>query len=70
MKFEDFCKMPDLSSTEISMLGIWKAEREKLIEALGWILPMAKGYAAEHPVGNNQEIINEVNDILTKEEKP
>jgi len=48
-----------------------KAEREKLIEALEWIIPMAKGYAVEHDVGRNREIVNHaravLKDVQTKE---
>ena len=32
---------------------------EEIEEALEWVIPMAKGYASEHPVGRNQEIVNE-----------
>lgn len=35
-----------------------------LTEALGFILPMAKGYAADHPVGRNREIVNEAEGAL------
>jgi cell division protein FtsB len=37
-----------------------EAENERLRNGLDAILPMAKGYAAEHNVGRNQEIVNEV----------
>ena len=31
---------------------------DALREALEWILPMARGYANEHPVGRNDEIVS------------
>ena len=37
-----------------------KAEVERLREALPLILPLAKGYAAAHPVGSNQKYVEEV----------
>ena len=33
------------------------------------ILPMAKGYAAEHPVGNNQQKVNMASMILAPQEE-
>lgn len=30
---------------------------EEMREALGWVLPMARRYAAEHPIGRNAEIV-------------
>ena len=38
---------------------ILRARVKELEEALDWVLPMSKGYAAEHPVGRNQEIVNQ-----------
>ena len=38
-------------------------------DALRLILPMAKGYAHAHPVGNNQKFIEQAEAALTKEEK-
>lgn len=40
------------------------AAKEDLCKALRLILPMAKGYAHEHPVGSNQEKVNEAAEIL------
>ncbi len=45
------------------------AENEQLKAALGFILPMAKGYAADHNVGRNREIVNEVQNILKGEKE-
>ena len=42
------------------------AAAPELLEALVLVLPMAKGYAAEHPVGRNQEIVNEVQAALNQ----
>lgn len=49
------------------------ADRDELLaitEALRLILPMAKGYAAEHPVGGNQRYVKQAEDALNKREKP
>jgi hypothetical protein len=43
---------------------------EGAIDALGWILPMAKGYAAEHPVGRNQEIVDHAEAVLLNTAAP
>jgi len=40
-----------------------KVNRE-LVEALEIVLPMARGYAAEHNVGRNQEMVNEAQAAL------
>lgn len=37
---------------------------QDLIDALGWVIPMAKGWAFEHPVGNNLGIVLGAEDIL------
>ena len=42
--------------TDTEKLALQARIRE-LREALGWILPMAKGYAVEHDVGNNQNMV-------------
>lgn len=41
-----------------------EAEAQSLVDALGWVLPMAKDYAAEHNVGRNQEIVNKSQEVL------
>jgi hypothetical protein len=38
----------------------------ELCDALAWVLPMAKGYAAANRVGNNQKLCEHADDILTK----
>ena len=40
------------------------AAAPELLEALVLVLPMAKGYAAEHPVGNNEAMVQEAIDAL------
>lgn len=48
-----------------------RAELARLRDALSIILPMAKGYAAEHQVGNNQRMVDEAADALIPfEEQP
>ena len=42
------------------------AELERLQEALRLILPLAKGYAHAHPVGSNQEYVNDARAILAQ----
>lgn len=44
----------------ISHLATLEKRAEKMTEALGLILPMAKGWAHEHPVGGNKVIVEEV----------
>lgn len=41
-----------------------KADRRALAEALSWIMPMAKGYAREHAVGRNVDIVMNAEDVL------
>lgn len=48
----------------VSEWNVTIAERDNLRNALRLILPMAKGYAHEHPVGGNQEKVNEAAEIL------
>jgi hypothetical protein len=38
-------------------VGQLEREREEVREALLLILPLAKGYAATHPVGSNQKYV-------------
>ena len=44
------------------------AERDKVIEELknhlGWVLPMAKGYAIENHVGSNRSIVTNAEQVL------
>ena len=40
------------------------AEIAAVVEALVIVLPMAKGYAAEHPLGNNEAMVREAIDAL------
>ena len=42
-----------------------RAEKAELVAGLTVILPMAKGYAAEHNVGNNQKMVQEVEQFLS-----
>lgn len=35
-----------------------RKEVERYRELLAYILPLAKGYAHEHPVGSNQKLVN------------
>ncbi len=45
--------------------GITVSQTEsKLRDALSWVLPMAKGYAHEHPVGGNQDKVDSAQQIL------
>ena len=44
-----------------------QAENERYRELLQLVLPLAKGYAAEHPVGSNQEYVEQAS--LALEEK-
>lgn len=37
-----------------------------VLDALTWVLPMAKGYAAAHPVGNNAGIIEAAEEALAR----
>lgn len=39
-------------------------ELEKAVEALEWVLPMAKGYAHEHNVGRNKAIVQHAEEVL------
>jgi len=39
---------------------------KQAMDKLTYILPMAKGYAAEHPVGNNQEKVNGANEFVNE----
>lgn len=39
---------------------------EALSDALMWILPMAKGYAHEHPVGRNAETVQAAEEALAQ----
>lgn len=43
--------------------------RERLAEQLSYVLPMAKGFANEHDVGNNKRIIAEAEAVLAREEE-
>lgn len=43
--------------------------KHDLYDALRWVLPMAKGYAAKNRVGNNQELIEFAEDVLLRMEK-
>lgn len=36
------------------------------VNMVALILPLAKGYAAAHPVGSNQQYCNDAQDFLTK----
>ena len=38
----------------------------ELREALTWILPMAKGYAHEHPVGRNASLVQHAEELLVR----
>ncbi len=40
------------------------------VEALRWILPMAKGYAHEHPVGRNAELVAHAEQVASTDSKP
>ena len=64
------CHIIDAEKKMEEIIEKHMAQREaRLVEALEIILPMAKGYAAEHPVGNNQDIVNEV-ESLTEHRQP
>lgn len=52
--------------TELSTLT---AQRDGLEKVLRWILPMAKGYAALNPVGNNATLVKEARAVLADIEK-
>ena len=41
------------------------ASHDRLRIALGIVLPMAKGYAAEHPVGSNAEYVLQADAAFT-----
>jgi hypothetical protein len=41
-------------------------QRERLVDALKLILPMAKGYAYEHNVGSNQKYVLETEQLLAE----
>ena len=67
---EVFGEYSDLLKAEAELRG-WKDKCHdmsvKLVEmreALVLILPLAKGYAAEHPVGSNQEYVTHAETIL------
>ena len=55
-----------------SLLYSHAAAIEAVVRSMQVILPMAKGYAAEHPVGNNQQMVNDAVDALSalNKEKP
>lgn len=51
----------------VNIIGERDSLRERITElreALTLILPLAKGYAAEHPVGSNQAYVNAACDVL------
>ena len=47
-----------------------EAENIALKNALRLVLPMAKGYAAEHRVGSNAEYVLAAEEILVEVDKP
>jgi len=58
-----------MNITSLSVDCEWMAQEvreyvEELEYILKLILPMAKGYAAAHPVGSNSEYIKEAENIL------
>jgi chromosome segregation ATPase len=65
----------DLSSKVVDARSAWIKEQKEnaqlrttvstLENALRLILPMAKGYASEHPVGSNQEYVEEAERALS-----
>jgi len=46
-----------LSALKINAPFLKAALCDRLADTLALILPMAKGYAAEHPVGSNQKYV-------------
>ena len=68
MTFEEWEEV-DINLDGKAVVADWKAEREKLIDALEWIMPMAKEYAVEHPVGRNQTIATHACAILAELEE-
>jgi hypothetical protein len=57
-------KIPEWAITATENL---EAEVERLRDTLRLILPMARGYAAEHPVGDNQGKANHALAVLYSE---
>lgn len=47
-----------------------QARVRELEESLGATLPMAKGYAHEHPVGNNQKMVQLAQEVLLSTSQP
>ena len=39
---------------------------DSVVEALRWVLPLAKGYADAHPVGSNQEYVDDAVAVLAQ----
>jgi len=70
MTMDDETAIPFIFSC---LTGENKRSQLRLIEAfkdyINLILPLAKGYAAEHQVGSNQKYIEEVEDMLSELEK-
>jgi CRISPR/Cas system CMR-associated protein Cmr1 (group 7 of RAMP superfamily) len=60
-------KLEKLLRTTLTTLTT-KHEEEKveLVDALEWVIPMAKGYAFEHNVGRNKEIVIHAVDVAGK----
>ena len=58
-----------LIATERHLRELAEAEIERLRDHLTWVLPLAKGYAAAHPVGRNAEIVANAEAALAPEGK-
>ena len=57
------CCSEDVAALEDEVLRL-REDVTRLAEALRWVLPMAKGYAHEHPVGRNAEMVKHANAVL------
>lgn len=55
----DECDLAGASLIDEAIAALHPETRDEapLFDALQWVLPMARGYAAEHPVGRNGEIV-------------
>lgn len=58
-----------LAGGQDARVAALEAENARLREALRVILPMAKGYAHEHPVGNNAFMVQEAELALAEDGK-
>lgn len=54
----------DICPARLTDGAVERQRIEALEDALRWVLALAKGYAAAHPVGNNRGIIEASEEVL------